>query len=217
MTIYKKIRNQLFGPLSIDLAIIWPSRFYIWMMRRYNRIQLSIQQLQLILLTIKKRRPCKLFVFGLGNDSLLWSKLNQGGKTVFLEDNKVWLDKVTKKLKRIEAFHVDYNTRREDWKKFLESPSLLEMTLPNNLEKKEWDVVLVDAPAGKDDNSPGRMKSIFLSSRLINNSGDVFVHDCNREIEDIYSNHFLKKENLRSEIKASVGILRHYNIINHIT
>ena len=94
----------------------------------------------------------------------------------------------------------------------LESPSLLDMTLPKNVEREEWDVILVDAPAGLNDQSPGRMKSIFLSSRLVKNSGDVFVHDCNREVEDIYCNNFLKKENLQIEISAPTGSLRHYHI-----
>ena len=52
------------------------------------------------------------------------------------------------------------------------------------------------------DQSPGRMKSIFHSSKLIKDSGDIFVHDCNREVEDIYCNRFLGKENLKLEIEA---------------
>jgi glucuronoxylan 4-O-methyltransferase len=91
------------------------------------------------------------------------------------------------------------------------------MTLPDNVEKEKWDIIVVDGPDGQSDQATGRMKSIFLSSRLIMNSGDIFVHDCNREVEDIYCNNFLKKENLQIEIKGSFGLLRHYHITNRST
>jgi glucuronoxylan 4-O-methyltransferase len=119
--------------------------------------------------------------------------------------------------KGLTVFLIDYNTKRSDWKMLLNSPSLLDMTLPNNVETKKWDVILVDGPDGQNDQSTGRMKSIFLSSRLIKDSGDIFVHDCNREVEDIYCNRFLKKENLKIEIKGPVGCLRHYHITNRST
>jgi len=155
-----------------------------------------------------------LLVFGLGNDSFFWSSLNRKGITVFLEDDTEWFQKIIKKSKNIKAFLVSYNTQRKDWKTMLENKSLLEMTLPNDVEKEAWDVILVDAPAGWNDESPGRMKSIFLSSKLIKNSGDIFVHDCDREVEDIYCDKFLQKENLKAEIKAPIGLLRHYHIMN---
>lgn len=183
-------------------------------MRKLNEIQLSTIQLKVICATIKRKTPCKLLVFGLGNDSFFWSSLNRNGITVFLEDDTEWFQKIIKKSKNIKAFLVSYNTQRKDWKTMLENKSLLEMTLPNDLGKEAWDVILVDAPAGWNDESPGRMKSIFLSSKLIRNSGDIFVHDCDREVEDIYCDKFLQKENLRLEIKAPIGFLRHYHIMN---
>jgi len=171
-------------------------------------------QLKVICATIKRKTPCKLLVFGLGNDSFFWSSLNRNGTTIFLEDNKEWFQNIMKKAKNIKAFMVSYNTQRKDWKTMLENKSLLEMTLPDNVENEAWDIILVDAPAGWKDENPGRMKSIFLSSKLIRNSGDIFVHDCNREVEEIYCDKFLQEENLRLEIKARIGLLRHYHIIN---
>ena len=56
---------------------------------------------------------------------------------------------------------------------------------------------------------PGRMKSIYQSSRLISDSGDVFVHDCDRPVEIAYCDRFLKEENLRAEVQK----LRHYHMI----
>jgi hypothetical protein len=186
-------------------------------MRKLNEIQLSTEQLKVICATIKRKAPCKLLVFGLGNDSVFWSSFNRGGVTVFLEDNKDWFQEIIKSSKDIKAFLINYDTKRKDWKTFLEDTSLLNMTLPNDVEKEEWDVILVDAPVGRYDQTPGRMKSIFLSSRLVKNSGDIFVHDCNREVEDIYCNKFLGKENLKMEVRAPIGFLRHYHISNRST
>lgn len=195
---------------GIKLTKAWPSIPTIAMVRAFGGIQLSATQLHLILRTLEEKAPCRLLVFGLGNDTVFWSQLNRGGKTVFLEDNQFWLERIVGRSQKITAHLVDYDTRRKDWKKLLESPSDLAMSLPESVGKHEWDVILVDAPAGYDDDTPGRMKSIYMASRLVTNSGDVFVHDCDREIEDTYSNHFLKNENLSSEIRSPIGYLRHY-------
>lgn len=196
--------------LSIEMAIIWPSNPNIFIMRILNGIQFSVSQLRDIITTVKINAPCRFLVFGLGNDSLLWSSLNKGGQTIFLEDNEYWFKKITQRFKNIKVFLVNYDTKRRDWRKLLEDTSLLKMSLPNEIEEKKWDIILVDAPAGFKDQHPGRMKSIFLSSKLIKDSGDIFVHDCNREVEDAYCNEFLKKENLVEETRGKISRLRHY-------
>lgn len=215
--IFKEITKYLFARPSIELARRWPVHFNILMMRKLNEIQLSTEQLKYIAITVKEKAFCKLLIFGLGNDSMFWLKLNGGGVTVFLEDNIDWLQKITKKSKDLIVFPVNYNTKITDWKMLLESPSLLDMTLPENVEKEEWDIIFVDAPGGWNDQTSGRMKSIYLSSRLVKNSCDIFVHDCNREVEDIYCNKYLKKENLKQEIKTQGVFLRHYYITNNST
>jgi uncharacterized protein (TIGR01627 family) len=215
--IYKKITKSVFARPSIELASLLPLHPIIFVMRKLNEIQLSVEQLKVIAMTVKRKAPCKLLIFGLGYDSVFWFKLNRGGVTIFLEDNKDWFQKITKKSSYLIAFLVNYNTKRADWQMLLKYPSLLDMTLPNNVEKEEWDIILVDGPDGWNDQTPGRMKSIYLASRLVKNLGDIFVHDCNREVEDIYSNKFIKKDNLKIEVKAPVGLLRHYRIINRST
>jgi len=203
-------RICLLSKLSIQIAINWPSSINIFIMRMLNGIQFSISQLKDIITTVKTNTPCNFLIFGLGNDSLLWSSLNKGGKTIFLEDNKYWFQKINRRFKGIKSFLVNYNTRRKDWKKLLENKSYLNMSLPDDIEKEKWDIILVDAPAGFRDEHPGRMKSIFISSKLIKALGDVFVHDCNREVEDVYCNEFLRKENLIRETKGKISRLRHY-------
>lgn len=184
----------------------------IALVRAISGIQLSASQLRLIILTVKQSAPCRLLVFGLGNDTVFWLQLNRGGETVFLEDNEFWLRRVVGRSRHIKAYLVAYGTRRGDWQKLLESPSELAMSLPAAVEKHSWDIVIVDAPAGYDDNTPGRMKSIYMASQLAKCPGDVFVHDCNREIEDIYSHRFLGEPNLMIEVRSAIGYLRHYHV-----
>ncbi len=215
--IFKKNTIYLFAWLSIELAIRWPLHFNILMMIKLNEIQLSTEQLKYLAITVKEKAFCKLLIFGLGNDSMFWLKLNRGGVTVFLEDNINWLQYITKKSKDLITFQVNYNTKITDWRMLLESPSLLDMTLPENVEKEDWNVIFVDAPVGGEGQHAGRMQSIYLASRLIKNSCDIFVHDCNRVVEDIYCNKYLKKENLKKEIKTQGVFLRHYYITNNST
>jgi uncharacterized protein (TIGR01627 family) len=209
--IFEKPLNYFRAWLSIELSSLWPSHYNILVMRRLNEIQLSVEQLKYISMAIKRKAPCKLLIFGLGNDSVFWFKLNRRGATIFLEDDKDWLQRITKRSKGLTAFLVNYNTQRSEWVTLLKSPALSEMDLPNEVTTEDWDVIIVDGPASWNDQTPGRMKSIYLSSRLIKKSGDVFVHDCERPIEYVYSNKFLKQENLKTEIKAPDGeLLRHY-------
>lgn len=199
--------------IVIEIIRHWPFRCIFSAVRRINGIQLSTEQLALISKVVKRKAPCRLLVFGMGNDSLLWSAINRGGVTVFLEDNMDWFKKIARKSKHINGFLVDYGTRLSDWKKLLESSSLLKMPLPEKIEEDAWDVILVDAPEGWHAKAPGRMKSIFLASRLVKNKGDVFVHDCNRSVEDLYCHIFLKKDNLKNAIPSPMGLLRHYHFV----
>lgn len=200
--------------LTIKLAACRPSSFNIALMKRFNGILLSTEQLKIIAASVRRKTPCNFLVFGLGNDSLFWSGLNRSGLTVFIEDNKAWFEKITGRSNAIKAFLIRYDTQRKDWRKFLEDASLLNTALPDNVEKEKWDIILVDGPSGWKDYQPGRMKSIFLASRLIGKSGDIFVHDCDREVEDAFCSQFLGKDNLRMENRSRIGFLRLYRKVN---
>jgi uncharacterized protein (TIGR01627 family) len=198
----------LVARLCVELCVCKPSTRLLRLTRWAAGIQLQPAELRAIVSAIHKKRPCKLLVFGLGRDSLLWARVNRAGTTVFLEDEDTWLDEVLREYPGLKAFKVDYLTRRGEWKELLDSPGRLAMRLPDDVEHQTWDVVLVDAPAGFNDSNPGRMKSIALSVRLASSAADVFVHDCDRPVERAYCDHFLRRENLVEEI----GRLRHYRV-----
>jgi hypothetical protein len=176
--------------------------------RERHGIQIEPVQLLEIIQTIKP--PVNFLVFGLGNDSGLWLKRNIGGRTVFIEDDPAWFDNIKQKNPILEAYLVNYGTKRTDWEMLLEEPLKLQIDLPPAISKTKWDVILVDAPPGYADDQPGRMKSIFLASQLIKAGGDVFLHDCNRQIEQKYADRFFNGHDLLSETGSEV--LRHYRI-----
>jgi glucuronoxylan 4-O-methyltransferase len=191
--------------LSIAISSTWPTPFFISCMKMANKVHLSAEEIKAIASVVKEKAPCKFLVFGLGNDSLFWSRINRRGKTVFIEDNLSWFYIIKGRNPGMEGYLVEYGTRRREWKELLNTPDMLLLALPDEVECEKWDVILVDAPNGWDDLTPGRMKSIFMASRLVGEGGHIFVHDCDRQVEKIYCDRFLG-DNLQEEIRS----LRHY-------
>ena len=177
-----------------------------------NPLQLVEDEYTLIAETLIKKSPCNMLVFGVGRDSEMWIKNNSLGKTVFLEDNKTWFNRISAKIPHINAHLVKYSTKRKDWQYWLDENHTNELLLDLPLEIREmkWDIIFVDGPEGWSDEKPGRMKSIFTAAYLAHQYKDchVFVHDCDRPVEAVYSSMFLLDENLVSTLYR----LRHYFI-----
>jgi len=192
--------KKIINILIIPLCVWYPCLILLQIMRFVNDIQLSKDELNVIIKTIKQKSPCNLLIFGIGNDSMFWRKLNHFGKTVFIEDNIFWINKIIKQDSKINVYIVDYQSKITQWEDLLHSPHLLNFELPMDIENESWDIILVDAPEGWNDKTPGRMKSIYLASRLGKNQGEIFVHDCHRQVERIYCDKYLKNENLVAEI-----------------
>jgi len=183
---------------------------------RHPGVQLHLNELELISEEIAARPSTNLLIFGVGNDSAFWMHLNAGGRTVFLEDAPNWLRKVKTRLPHIEAYAVTYDTKMSDWRSHIGRERELLLDLPAEIRGISWDVIIVDAPAGYTDfiklygvEAPGRMKSIYTASRIVRDNGTVFVHDCEREIENEFSSRYLGPENLRAEVRGR-ALLRKY-------
>ena len=172
-------------------------------------VQLHPTELRPIVTAITARPGCSLLVFGCGKDSVFWEKINRNGTTAFLEDNPEWLEAARRGLERAEAYLVHYRTRRPDWTMLMSAPSRLELDLPTAISSRLWEVILVDGPAGYDDDQPGRMKSIYAASRLVAPGGCVFVHDCDRQIEREYAERYLGGRRLFVEARGR-SLLRGY-------
>jgi glucuronoxylan 4-O-methyltransferase len=208
-TALRRLRSALLARPSIALAARWPARVVLRTMRRVNGIQLTASELAAIARVLRARSACNLLVIGLGHDAPFWLRLNRRGHTVFLEDDPAWLQAGARRNPGARIEQVAYGTRRSQWKALLDAPPhALAMTLAPGVEAVPWDVVIVDAPAGWSDDTPGRMKSIGAAARLATPGADVFVHDCDREVERAYCDRFLEPANLVAE----VGRLRHYRM-----
>lgn len=174
-----------------------------------NPQQLTIREYEYIAKKVIEKRGCKMLVFGIGSDSELWRKVNKKGETFFLENSISWFAQIRTENPKINGFIIKYNTLRKDWKQLLKNPSLeLMLTLPDEINNKNWDVVFIDGPMGSNDIAPGRMQSIYTTSILSKKSNniDVFVHDCDREVEKTYCDRFLGNMQLVAEFDR----LRHY-------
>jgi uncharacterized protein (TIGR01627 family) len=169
-------------------------------------IQMHANELFFIARTI--RPPLNFLVFGMGNDSPFWSSLNRRGRTVFIEDQPDWFNRIRQRNPSLEAYLVDYGTSLEQGMELIDHPERLAMDLPADIRKTAWDVILVDGPAGYEAGTPGRMKSLYEASRMIKQPGSIFVHDQERDVEREYGDRYL-----RGKVVAEVtgrAVLRHY-------
>lgn len=200
------LRRTVFAG-AVDRSVERQSISRLTLMKVLHNFCMQPREIRLISRVLSRRGPCNLLVFGLGNDSTYWRRLNRGGRTVFLEDDRDWLARLAAKDPQLEAYLVQYGTVLSQWEELLHCPFRLQMYLPTGILDREWDVVLVDAPKGMNDDSPGRMKSIFIASILRAADADVFVHDCDREVESSYCARYLGAEHLREQ----TGRLNHYS------
>ncbi|KAG6388897.1 hypothetical protein SASPL_150333 [Salvia splendens] len=172
-------------------------------------------------------------VFGLGHDSLMWTSLNYGGRTVFLEEDKEWIAQIKAQIPSLEAYHVTYDTKVSQADELLEVASREECRavsdprfskcqlalsgFPSEVYDVEWDLIMVDAPTGYFDGAPGRMSAIYTAGLMARNresgESDVFVHDVDRVVEDKFSKELL----CEGYLVEQEGRIRHFNIPSHRT
>ncbi|XP_028790676.1 glucuronoxylan 4-O-methyltransferase 3-like [Neltuma alba] len=212
-------------PPSLANAIIHYATTNITPQQTAREISVSARVLQ-------RKSPCNFLVFGLGYDSLMWTSLNHGGRTVFLEEDKAWIGKVGEKFPSLESYHVVYDTKVRDANELMKigmeeedcrsvtDPRFSKCKLalkgfPSEIYDIDWDVIMVDAPTGYFDGAPGRMTAIYTAGLMARNreegETDVFVHDVDRVVEDKFSRGFLCEGYLREQ----EGRIRHFTIPSH--
>ncbi|KAM0066521.1 putative glucuronoxylan 4-O-methyltransferase [Helianthus debilis subsp. tardiflorus] len=194
--------------------------------------QQTFKEISVSLRVLNKKSPCNFLVFGLGHDSPMWAALNHGGRTVFLEEDKSWIQQIQSKFPNLESYHVVYDTKvsrasdlmdigKQKECKVVEDPRVskcelsMKGNLPDEVYEVEWDLIMVDAPTGYHDEAPGRMKAIYTAGLIGRNRADgetdVFVHDVDRVVEDKFSKAFLCDGYLTEQ----EGRLRHFTIPSH--
>ncbi|XP_062098981.1 glucuronoxylan 4-O-methyltransferase 1-like [Humulus lupulus] len=194
--------------------------------------QQTLKEISVSMRILEKKSPCNFLVFGLGHDSLMWNALNYGGRTVFLEEDKAWIEQIQRRIPGLESYHVEYDTKVHQADELMKIGSkagdcqvvgdprfskcqLALKNFPSDVYDTEWDLIMVDAPTGYVIHAPGRMTAIYTAGLMARNreSGetDVFVHDVDRPVEDKFSKAFLCEGYLTEE----EGRLRHFTIPSH--
>ncbi|KAF8020107.1 hypothetical protein BT93_G0726 [Corymbia citriodora subsp. variegata] len=159
---------------------------------------------------------CNLLVFGLTHKALLYKVLNFNGRTIFLDENENLVSRFEQQHPGIEAYDVQYETRVSEMKRLLESArgEIRGKCRPvQNLLFSECKLALNSLPNYVyHEAAPGRMSAIFTVAVLARSkkggavATPVFVHDFDREVERVYSNEFLCRDNLGE----AVGKLGHF-------
>lgn len=178
---------------------------------RSNPGQGSFEEYQYLRELIRRKAPCNLLVFGVGRDSKFWLDANPGGRTEFVEHEPEWIQRTREALPGVTVHQVTYDTVRTQWRRLLRRQDRLFMEdLPNTVLATAWDVIFVDSPQGGSRRRPGRMKSIYTAAVLARRGTDVdvLVHDCDRPVEQAYSDRFLGPERMQRQIRT----LRHFHL-----
>ncbi|PON52059.1 IRX15/IRX15L/IGXM [Parasponia andersonii] len=193
--------------------------------------QQTLKEISVSARVLENKSPCNFLVFGLGHDSLMWSALNHGGRTVFLEEDEAWIEQIRRRFPMLESYHVTYDSKVNEADNLMDVGNGPECTaigdpkismcqlalkgLPGLVYEVKWDLIMVDAPTGYYEEAPGRMTAIYTAGMMARNreegETDVFVHDVNRLVEDKFSKAFL----CEGYMKKQEGRLRHFTIPSH--
>jgi len=169
-----------------------------------SRGQMSPPQYLRVLLEIFRRGPCNLLVIGAGRDTELYVRANAGGRTVVLERQQEWIERIGSL--GCEVIAVQYGTR-------LDRPPLDPCQppdgVPPELLQLNWDIVLVDGPEGNRQESPGRQQSIYLASLVARGGTTVFLHDWNRPAEQRFAAKYLKPVDERCAGQQTLAVFQY--------
>lgn len=135
--------------------------------------------------TIHQRRPCYVLVYGVGNDSELYIRMNEGGVTVFVETDMNWIGYTKHRLPHANIVHHTFPTTVGE---SLANACTTPYVRPAYMDFHPWDVIVVDAPFGGRDEFPGREFPIREAAHHLTSADhrvDVFVHDVNRPLEQL--------------------------------
>lgn len=140
-------------------------------------------------------RP-NVLIFGCGNDSPMWRAMNEGGRTLFVEDNPSWLSRTRDRFPDLEIASISYGETTVESSFPIREDALARVPIPDVLTSSAWDVILVDGPMGFKPGDTGRSLSIYWTSRIMNENTQVFVDDYERALEKAYADRFVRSRRL---------------------
>ncbi|KAK7284042.1 hypothetical protein RIF29_13793 [Crotalaria pallida] len=204
--------------------------------------QQTLKEISVSARVLEKRSPCNFLVFGLGHDSLMWSELNHGGRTIFLEEDESWIEQIKRRFPMLESYHVTYDSKVNDADNLMEvgkGPECREVRdprysicqlalkgLPSIVYETKWDVIMVDAPTGYYDEAPGRMSAIYTAGMMARNNnnnnrrddddfGGETTHVFVHDVNRVVEDKFSMAFLCHKYMMKQEGRLRHFTIPSH--
>ena len=173
------------------------------------QIQLLREHIVAVLDVMDRFPDPQVLIWGVGFDSRLWCNENKKGATIFIEDIPEWANLARGQMD-CRVVMVKYDTLLPQADELIDHPDRLVLELPDDLEIKKFDVIVVDAPHGFAPDNPGRMKSIYMSNVLSHEGSHVFVDDMGRRVESIYSRRYLTPKFGEPVLIKGRGVFAHY-------
>ena len=177
----------------------------------YNKnIQITQNILKLVLrdcVNAKGNNPnAKLLVFGLGYDSELWHN-STIGNTFFVENNIEYINLNKNIIPEANIIFYDFEgITVSKSKNIINNNSLLStdsFMIPQKLlDSAPYDIILIDGPAGYDNDKIGRLLPIYWSQKYLSKSGTIiYIDDCKRPLESACINKYFcdNKKNIYNE------------------
>ncbi|MFP6856426.1 MAG: hypothetical protein VCA73_04080 [Roseibacillus sp.] len=160
---------------------------------------------------IREIAPCRLLVFGVGRDSNCWLAVNNGGTTLFLENNPEWIERIGTEIGGKQIRSLSYQQLYEEWEAAECSPEAVPLPqLENAPFDRSWDCIFVDAPWGP---TFGRHQSTHAATRAVTPGGLIALHDCEREREQVVCRVLLEARGF--ELVEETERLRIYRAPSH--
>jgi len=169
-----------------------------------SRRQMTPAQYFRITLELLTRGPCRLLIFGAGNDTKLYARANAGGHILVLESYPYWIEAI-KEIGCATAV-VTYGSQ-------VNQPPLSPCPVPDGVPpsalREPWDVIIVDGPEGWRPDAPGRQQSIFLAAQLVRPKTTIFLHDYERPLERMFAEQYLKGPDEVHGVRPALGVFRY--------
>src|SRR5262249_61280326 len=96
-----------------------------WIKRERQRLGIQMHANEIFLIARAIRPPVNFLIFGMGNDSPFWFRLNHRGRTVFVEDQEEWFRKIHGENPLLEAYLVKYGTTLREAMQLIDYPGTL--------------------------------------------------------------------------------------------
>jgi hypothetical protein len=160
-------------------------------------MQIAPSQIEAIAGAVMTRGPaCSLLVFGAGHDTPLWHHLNRAGTTLFVENVPAFIADAARRVPEARVLQVEFEAHTTVFGAMALSLAQIDaVPLPDAIGEREWDVILIDGPAGHHMTDPGRALPIRWASRLMTRRTHVFVDDYNRPVERHFADLLIRSDN----------------------